>query len=79
MVILVHCSLNDTACNETYVLNLGAKVQSTVLYLLYDIGQTVRTVNVHELGLLVNESLVTLGFEDIPNLGQLVCKADYRT
>ena len=79
MMILVHITLYNTACNKTYVLNLCTKVQGAVLHLLYDIRQTVGTVNVHKLCLLVNECLVTLGTQNIPNLGQLVCKADNRT
>ena len=72
MVILVHGSLNYTAGYESYVLNLGAKVQSAVFNLLDNIGQTVRAVYVNKLGLLVNECLVTLGTQHIPHFSQLV-------
>ena len=78
-MVLVHVSLNYTSCYESQVLNLGAKVKSAMFNLLDNIGQTVRTVNVHKLGLLVNEGLVTLRTEYIPNLGQLIGQANNGT
>ena len=50
-----------------------------MFYLLNHIGQTIRTVNVNELGLLVDECLVTLGTQNIPNLCQLVGQTDNGT
>ena len=71
MHILPCISLNDTLGYKTYILYLSDKVQNSMLALLKYVRLSVRTVDINELCLLVNECLVTIFTEKIPKIRKL--------
>ncbi len=79
MVVLVEVALDYSLAYEAYVLHLGVHVERAVQYLLDHVGSAVGTVDVDELGLLVDIGLVTVGRESLPERAQVGGHADYGT
>src|SRR5574344_1284353 len=70
VVILIKIALDNALGDEAYVFYLGIDIECAVKYLLYDIRNSVRAMNIDKFRCLVNVGLIPVRSEKFPE----VCK-----